>query len=88
LIIAVEKNFVDIIELLLKHENIDVNIQNIDGNTPLHISLYTNDDIAKLLLDHKDIDVNIQNIDGNTPLQITTNPEIIELIKNHKPPSQ
>ena len=34
------------------------------------------------------INVNSQNKYGRTPLQITTNPEIIELIKTHKSSSQ
>jgi hypothetical protein len=39
----------------------------------------------------KGVNVNIHNIQGNTPLQLAemlNQPEIIALIKKHKPPSQ
>lgn len=47
-----------------------INIQNSDGNTPLHLAIQTNNNeiIASLLSNNADI--NRQNNDGNTPLQL------------------
>ena len=87
LIIAVEKNFVDIIELLLEHENIDVNIKNNYNQTPLIIAVEKNFvDIVKLLLGHNNIDVNIQNNYNQTPLHIAlyTNNDIVKLLLEYK----
>jgi ankyrin repeat protein len=60
----------DIIKLLIEHKT-DVNTQDINGNTPLHIACKKEKhDIIKLLLEHK-TDTNTQDINGNTPLHIS-----------------
>lgn len=61
-----------IIELLLNHPKIDVNITDEDGNTPLHLLCERNTEInkIKLLLNHPNININAQNKRGNTPLHI------------------
>ena len=51
------------------------------------VLLNNNHNIINLLLINPNINVNIHNIQGNTPLQLAemlNQPEIIELIKNHK----
>jgi ankyrin repeat protein len=55
---------------LLKHPNINTNIQNIGGNTPLHYACYGNDRVesVKVLLDDARVDINIKENDGFTPL--------------------
>ena len=69
--------------LLLEMNNTDVNIQNNDGNTPLHLAL-GNLKIVRLLLEMNNIDVNIQNNDGNTPLLLANSENIIlELLKKN-----
>jgi ankyrin repeat protein len=74
--IAASNKITDIVELLIK-KGADVNMQNKDGNTPLHIAalnknvhykaLEKNKKIIDLLIENK-ADVNMQNKDGNTPL--------------------
>ena len=52
--------------MLLQHENIDVNVKDNSGNTPLHY--FSNKEITELLLNHENIDVNAKDNDGRTPL--------------------
>jgi ankyrin repeat protein len=62
-----------ITENILNNQYVDINIQNIDGNTPLHLSLiYKIEDITEKLLNNTKYicDVNMQNNDGNTPLHM------------------
>lgn len=48
----------------------DVNAQDFEGDTPLHLFLYKEEyDIALFLLEHQ-ADVNLKNRNGNTPLSI------------------
>ncbi len=65
----------------------NINIQNNDGLTPLHIASFNNaKDVAKLLIDNG-ADINIQHNDGWTPLDIAkefNHREIIELLEKHK----
>jgi ankyrin repeat protein len=59
----------DVVKELLKRSDIDVNIQDNDGNTALiWVSFYGQFEITKELLKRSDIDVNIQDNDGNTAL--------------------
>jgi len=74
--------YTEIAKLLLKREDIDVNIQNKNDNTPLHIALINEyPEIAELLLKHKDIKVNIQNKDNNTPLHIALTNGYTDIVK-------
>jgi ankyrin repeat protein len=60
---------------LLKHPNINTNIQDNYGHTPLHYACGTNDRVesVKLLLDDARVDINIKNNDGFTPLMYAAN---------------
>ena len=84
LIIAVEKNNFNIVELLLKHPKITVNVQNKYNETPLDIALtrgYTK--IVELLLKRDEITVNVKNYSNKTPLHIASfygRTEIVELL--------
>ena len=63
------KGHTEIAKQLLDKKDIDVNLQNKDGNTALILaSDKGHTEIAKQLLDKKDIDVNLQSKDGNTAL--------------------
>jgi ankyrin repeat protein len=55
-------------ELLLEREDIDINLPDNNGWTPLFYACSSTPWIAKLLLDHPDIDVNRQNGEGRTAL--------------------
>ena len=79
------KNYITSKKYLDKGLEYSINIQDQDGNTPLHLaSKIKNIEIIKLLLDHGAI-VNIQNISGDTPLHIACSKgnadiEIIKLL--------
>ena len=62
----------NIIIWLLNLPNIDVNIQDNNGNSPLHLAfklIYYNN-VINLLLNNQKININIQDNNGNTPLHI------------------
>lgn len=75
-ILAIVKNNINIMKLLLKHNKFDINtISGLNGNTALHQSIEQNNiPILKLLLKYikdKNIDINsIKNIYGYTPLEL------------------
>lgn len=61
-----------LIELILSHKNIDVNLQDDHGWTPLMYAVFNEDkNIVELLLSHNNIDVNIQSKYGKTALMIS-----------------
>ena len=76
---------------LLTHPNIDVNIKDNTGKTPLYYAIIQNNiELVKLLLSHHDIDVNIKDNTGKSILDIaldielkTKYSEIVELLKTH-----
>jgi len=80
---------IDIIKLLLSYPDINVNIQDNNGNTPLHLPCsdeLVNINVVELLLAHPDIDVNIQDKYENTPLYkacYNNNINIIRLLLAH-----
>ena len=65
---------------------VNPNIQNKDGDTPLHsAALNGKSEVVKLLLEHG-ADPNIQNKDGMTPLHFATergSPEVVKLLLEH-----
>jgi len=69
LIWAAEKGYTEIVNLLLKQPNIDINIKNCQGFTALMCAAEQgHKEVVKLLLGHPDINVNIQNNSGATAL--------------------
>lgn len=72
LIDAVKEGHLHIVEFLLNPAlNIDINQQNREGNTALHISvIYDNYNIFLKLIEY-DADVNIKNFKGETPLYLS-----------------
>jgi len=61
----------DLLKLCLKHPNINVNVQNILGSTPLHLaSNYPKIESLKLLLERDDVDMTIEDFIGRTAEQI------------------
>lgn len=82
LLIATEKKYGSIVDLLLKTPKIKVNDCSLQGMTPLHVSAIRGyHDIVKSLLKHPDIDANIQLMkNGYTPLHIATENEDREMI--------
>lgn len=82
LLMATEKKYGSIVELLLGISTTQVNDRSQKGITPLHVAVirqYHN--IVKSLLKHPDIDVNIQLQNGYTPLHIATENKDIKMIR-------
>ena len=66
---AVDANDGEIVEMLLKHPDIDVNKTGSGGWTPLLLAIAEkNERIVEILLKHPEIDVNIAGLKGWTPL--------------------
>ncbi|ORX81437.1 ankyrin, partial [Anaeromyces robustus] len=62
-------DFVEIVQLLLKHPDIDVNFQNNKGFTPLiRAAKDGKKEIVELLLKHPNVDTNVQDNEGRTAL--------------------
>lgn len=66
---AVLNHYVDLTKALLEDPEIDVNVQDIDGYTPLHFALlYKDPAIVALLLQHKNIRVDLKSNTQEYPL--------------------
>lgn len=72
----------NIIKPLLEYPNINVNVQSINGDTPLHYACYLNDlYVIYSLIHHKNIDPNITNNNGYTALHIACSHNHHEAVK-------
>lgn len=86
--VSVANAIYNVVKLLIQYPNINVNLQNNQGDTPLNCTVIYNKNIekSKLLLQHPNIDVNIQNKEGDTPLHwavIYKNIEASKLLLKH-----
>ncbi|CAB0028004.1 unnamed protein product [Trichogramma brassicae] len=81
----------DLAELLFqifyeKHQTVQINAQNIDGNTPLHLALYWDNKRMVELLLRNGADPNSVNVEGSTPLHLICkeekNSDMIEMFFN------
>jgi hypothetical protein len=83
---AIKRNKKDIIDLLLTSPIIDINFQNSNKNSYLHLAVINqNLDLINELI-NKGIDMNLQNEDGNTALHLAykiDNKNIIETLINN-----
>lgn len=87
-ILAAEEGIPSVVEWLLNQPNINVNIADNRGTTPLHIACFKkNEDIVSILLERNDIvSINSQTNDGFTPLilaAISRNYFIVEMILDY-----
>ncbi len=84
---SIKRNNIDNFNLILTSPNLDLNYQNKEGNSYLHIAiLFEREEMIKTLI-KKGININMKNNEGNTPLHIAYkvgNKNIInELIRNN-----
>ena len=87
--LAVQKENLEMYKILLDKKDIDVNAQNKEGNTILHLaSKIVNESFLNEILNNSKIDINIQNDQLNTPLHLVIENQnktfAILLIKNEK----
>jgi len=69
--LAVQRNNLYIVNLLLDNKQYLINVKNSHGKTPLHIAVENQKlEMVNLLLDNKGADVNATNKDGDTPLDV------------------
>lgn len=81
--LAVSMSNSDIIGLLLKHPNIDINIKSSNLRTPLHIAVIKQKtEIIQLLLQQKTIDVNALDENNKKPIDYTDDQKIKKLFMN------
>jgi len=87
LIWAAEKGYKEIVILLLKQSDIDVNIKDSQGFTALMCAAEQgHNDIIELLLEHPNINVNIQNNRGATALMqaaVKGHKKVVQQFLNH-----
>lgn len=82
LMIAVKRNSIEFLEILLKNKNTQPNLQDINGDTALHIAIRNYYyDIAKVLLLDWRIDVNICNKNLETIVHLVCSKGDVELYK-------
>ena len=83
---AIERDRNDIFDLILTSPILDLNYQNKEGNSYLHIAIqFEREKMIKSLIE-KGINLNIQNNDGNSPLHIAHfigNKKIINLLNDN-----
>ena len=83
---AIKRNKKDIIDLLLTSPIIDINFQNSNKNSYLHLAVLNQNLYLINELINKGIDMNLQNEDGNTALHLAykiDNKNIIETLINN-----
>jgi hypothetical protein len=85
LTIAAARGRICLVELLLKHPDIDVNYIDQHGMTPLMLAaLFGHSGVVKLLLKHPGIDVNAARENGKTALMMANcHPGVVRLLKKH-----
>ena len=68
---CVRQSQIECVEMLLAREDVDVNVCDCKGRTPLHYAVENKQkrkELIEALLSHKDIEINIRDNEGKTPL--------------------
>ena len=82
LITACQNEQFEVVQLLLQQDDIDVNVRNNWGATPLLITVQNNNvPIVKLLLNRHDVELNVSTIRGETPLLVAIKNDHVEIVK-------
>ncbi len=81
--IAIDRGYTDMVELLLEHPDVQVNLQKINGRTVLMEAVDRGHaNIVKLLLKHPAIRVNLQDVTGATALIMAAREGHSDIIKS------
>lgn len=84
---AAYHNHLNVIKVVLQHNNVRLDIYDNDGNSPLHLAcLKNNVEIVEYLLEHVDFTNlfdRVTNLVGQTALHVTDNMEIALLLMSH-----
>lgn len=82
------KGHTEVVKLFLTHPNIDVNIQNKNGDTVVMVASSNGcTEIVKLLMSHPNIDVTLKNENGLDAVELASrsgNTDIVETLLTHK----
>ena len=72
-----------LVAAFLEHANVEVNVVNKSGRTPLHIAANREDDhgAAGALVRHRDIDLEVKNDGGLTALQMAASNGYFRAVK-------
>lgn len=80
--VAVNSNFYDCVDLLLKRQGIEINASDSNRIVPLHLACKNkNIEIVKILVSNNDIDINAQDSSGFTPLHYACESGIEEIVR-------
>ncbi|ORX53769.1 ankyrin [Piromyces finnis] len=82
--LAIDNNNENIVKLLINHDKnrIDVNLQDIDGCTPLHYVMMAGYENMAIYLKNKGAKINIKNRKGETPLLLALHYRYAKVINN------
>lgn len=80
LILAIQKKQNDVVKMMIE-KGANINVKNLNGQTPLHVAILTNNiEIAKYLIE-KGADLNIKDCKGQTPLYLAILKNNVEIAK-------
>lgn len=67
--LAIQKNMKELVDIILKNKNLDINLTNSFGFTPLMLSIECeSEDISLKILDIPDVNINLQDLASGTAL--------------------
>jgi len=83
LLLACAYGRTDVVEKLLKNENVEINQVDMDGKTSLYWACYKGyKEVVKALLKNKKINVNLADKEGKTPLYWAESCDRAEIVKD------
>ena len=83
--LACDRKKIEVIEFLLGHDRIDVNIKNKHENTPLHLGCFSSSTkVVAMLLEHQSIDISVKNSQKKLADELTTDENIKRMIQKKR----
>ncbi|KAF2801957.1 ankyrin, partial [Mytilinidion resinicola] len=89
---AFSRGYLEIVDVLLGHDGVDINLQDSRGWTELHSAIEAPEashcrNIVQLLLDHQEVNVNAMTSDGQTALHLAAGRnghEVVQMFLSHQ----